>query len=254
MSQGRKLRILCLHGKMQNKDVFRKKLGRIPHKLRNLAELIIINAPYVLDQSLDTNADSDEAVSGRSWYLREFDGGPVITESLLESLDYIKDIWRRCGPFDGILGFSMGGTMAGLLASGWTTNIDRKTPNNLHTHKELFDSEYSSLIGLRFVMCAGAVDIPSQLDSLYLETQGHQLQISPNIKSLHIAGKSDTSVPISSSLALAQRFNSPVIVQHEEGHHIPMKAPILSEIVKFVDSISDSTIDDASQCNISHID
>ena len=44
-----KLNILCLHGKSQNKEVFRTRLGRIPHKCKDVANFYCdVEAPHDL--------------------------------------------------------------------------------------------------------------------------------------------------------------------------------------------------------------
>lgn len=46
---GEKLNILCLHGKSQNKEVFRTRLGRIPHKCKDVAVFYCdVEAPHDL--------------------------------------------------------------------------------------------------------------------------------------------------------------------------------------------------------------
>jgi hypothetical protein len=43
------LNVLCLHGKSQNKDVFRTRIGRIPHKCKHAAIFILdVEAPHFL--------------------------------------------------------------------------------------------------------------------------------------------------------------------------------------------------------------
>ncbi len=76
------LKILCLHGKQQNKTVFRTKLGRIPPKLKNCAVLTIVDAPLTCTPSaIDTNLVDDSNVeesedserddsAQRTWYHR----------------------------------------------------------------------------------------------------------------------------------------------------------------------------------------
>ena len=216
-----KLRILCLHGKQQNKEVFRTKLGRIPHKLRNIAELTIVDAPHVLD----TESTSD--LIARTWFYRDSDNN-VDVNSLLNSMEYLRKTWNELGPFDGVLGFSMGGTVASFLAG----HLCRSSDKDNHSAVEAFP-------GLRFVICAGAVDIHPQLESSIEALQLPLLcpfKIPPEIASLHIAGSADTAVPIASSIALSDRYNQAMFIQHEQGHHIPMKAPILQVIVDFVSS------------------
>lgn len=222
-----KLRILCLHGKQQNREVFRAKLGKIPRKLKDVAELTVLDAPFILeDQSTPDNL-------ARTWFNREINGGPIDVVSLASALDGLATTWREQGPFDGILGFSMGGTMASIMASATCPVSESEGAAVIGSlDKPLFP-------GIRFIICAGAVDIPKEfaatLDQSHLPVK-FPLAIPTHIQSLHIAGTGDTAVPISSSMALAARFTHSKFVEHGEGHHIPMKTPIIQAIDEFVKS------------------
>lgn len=221
----RKLKILCLHGKQQNKEIFRTKLGRIPHKLKHFAELTVIDAPFILEEL------STPEVSARTWFYREPEINEINTESLKSSISMLQQTWFESGPFDGVLGFSMGGTMAAVMsASVLPSQPDGITVEPIENDEQLFP-------GLKFVICAGAVDIPAYLEAA-IPTVGlplrYPLTVPERIQSLHIAGKADTSVPIESSVALASRFKEALFVEHEQGHHIPMKAVVLQAIVDFV--------------------
>ena len=228
-----KLRILCLHGKQQNKDVFRAKLGKIPRKLKDVAEFTVIDAPFILeDQS------TPEQIA-RTWFYREVNGGPIDVHSLRGGLDSLVSTWNDIGPFDGVFGFSMGGTMASIMASA-TCPVDlaRHVAEPINTNNvDETESESPLFPGLRFVICAGAVDIPKEfavtLDQSELPVK-LPLLIPAHIQSLHIAGSGDTAVPISSSRGLAGRFTDAKFVEHAEGHHIPMKTPIIQAIEEFV--------------------
>ena len=232
-----KLRILCIHGKQQNKDVFRAKLGKIPRKLKDVAEFTVIDAPFILeDQS------TPEQVA-RTWFYREVNGGPIDVHSLRGGLDSLVSTWNDIGPFDGVFGFSMGGTMASIMASA-TCSVDlaRQVAESINTNNvdetaQPSESERPLFPGLRFVICAGAVDIPKEfaatLDQSELPVK-FPLLIPTHIHSLHIAGSGDTAVPISSSRGLAGRFTDAKFVEHAEGHHIPMKTPIIQAIEEFV--------------------
>eukprot|EP01032_Pedospumella_encystans_P008054 gene8054-9601_t len=204
-----KLRILCLHGKQQNKDVFRAKLGKIPRKLKDVAEFTVIDAPFILeDQS------TPEQVA-RTWFNREVNGGPIDVHSLRGGLDSLVSTWNDIGPFDGVFGFSMGGTMASIMASA-TCPIDLArqvaepiNTNNVDETAQPSESEKPLFPGLRFVICAGAVDIPKEFAATLDQSE------------LPVRG-------------LAGRFTDAKFVEHAEGHHIPMKTPIIQAIEEFV--------------------
>jgi alpha/beta superfamily hydrolase len=223
-----KLKILCLHGKQQNKEIFRTKLGRLPHKLRNLADFTIIDAPHILEEI------STEDVTARTWFYREPEGNNVNIGSLLTAVQQLQQTWTESGPYDGVLGFSMGGTMASLMAG----SCNRLSPITTDASDGAMSSAGQTLFpGLRFVICAGAVDIHPSLENIIEQHQlpfQYPFKIPAEIASLHIAGTADTAVPIASSIALSQRYQQPVFIEHEQGHHIPMKAHILAGIVDFV--------------------
>jgi alpha/beta superfamily hydrolase len=226
-----KLKILCLHGKTQNKEVFRTKLGRIPHKLRHVAELTIIDAPHILE------ADSSPESTARTWFYRHPETNYVNVDSLLHTFRELQQTWKELGPFDGILGFSMGGTIASFMAGSVGDRDalccdDRFAVTDSNRADSLFP-------GLKFVVCAGAVDIHPQLESVIAELGlplRHPFKIPAEVQSLHITGTADTSVPIQSSLALSQRFTDAQFIEHDQGHHIPSKAHVVGGIVEFVTS------------------
>lgn len=216
-------KILCLHGKQQNKQIFRTKLGRIPPKLKSLATLTIVDAPFDCEASpssasFDADDASDSAPSaqspqpesiGKTWFVRG-PSGAIDEESLQRSISHLESVWREEGPFDGLLGFSMGGTLAAVISS---------------------ENYASRFPGLQFLVCIGAPDVPEVLDRLSLPA---------TLRSLHIAGESDTSVPAASSLALSRRFSAAEVCLHPQGHCIPMKAENVAWITQFVQKSSSS--------------
>ncbi len=196
------LKILCLHGKQQNKEVLRTRLGNIPKKLKKIAQLTIIDSPH-------SDGFIGDNVPVRTWFERD-DEGNINGESLEVSIAEIKRVWTESGPFDGILGFSMGGTLAALLSS--------------QEYKESFTS-------LRFGIYIGAPNVPPKM---LLAAQKEEIRFSETFPSLHIAGKTDAVVSIESSRALSTRFTNPVWIEHEQGHCIPMKAEMMNHILTFV--------------------
>lgn len=210
-------RILCLHGKQQNKSTFRTKLGRLPSKLKNLATFTIIDAPFDCDMSFSSTPDPPETTAeavhlesiGKTWYHRD-ENGEVNRKSLEHTLNYLQDIWRTDGPFDGIFGFSMGGTVAALMCS-----------------KQYIDH----FSGVQFIICVGSPHVSPILDDC---------TISSDIISLHIAGDADIVVSKERSIMLANLFCNPVVHIHPLGHCVPMKAEYLTWFSAFVEGFSRS--------------
>ena len=110
--------------------------------------------------------------------------------------------------FDGVFGFSQGAALAGLLAA-------------------VQDGEPSSPLGFEFaVMVGGFTSFEPQHAALF----GRKL----TVPSVHVAGTADSIVPISDSLALAERFADPVVLEHPGGHVIPTDRELTARIAQFV--------------------
>jgi Serine hydrolase (FSH1) len=94
--------------------------------------------------------------------------------------------------------------------------------------------------GLKFVILAGAPNIEdlhfpaSKKFSTMACSATTQAKLS--IRSLHFAGLSDAVVLTESSSALASRFESPLYIEHPQGHCIPTKPHFISIISEFLES------------------
>lgn len=215
------LRILCLHGKQQNADVFRTRLGRLPYKCRNSTlEFDIVEAPHSLPL-LEGNT-----LSYKTWFYHDHNldnpSGMSLNDSIEISLNHLEQKWldklNVDGGYDGILGFSQGGTMAAIL----TNQLDR------------FE-------GIRFVICLGSPDHPAIIGT-------------DAIASLHMAGKTDNIVSMETSRNLALKFSSQLI-EHEQGHCIPSRAAdvaVISEFLMLQSRRSNLVVLPASQIRSSH--
>lgn len=109
--------------------------------------------------------------------------------------------------YDGILGFSQGAAMTAIMAS-------------LANQKE---------VDLKLVIMIGG--FTPRADALQpLFSPAHKICI----PSLHVMGKDDTIVEMSRSLALAEIFLNPVIVEHPGKHFIPISSPFSQAYKAFV--------------------
>ncbi|KAJ1970289.1 hypothetical protein IWQ62_000016 [Dispira parvispora] len=119
-----KLRILCLHGYAQNADIFRVKTGATRKNLRAVADLIYVNGPHKVEYPEPGNIEErqaverarEAAVEQRAWFRVSDDHPHRHIYGLQEGLDTIRDTIEKEGPFDGIMGFSQGAAMAGIVA------------------------------------------------------------------------------------------------------------------------------------------
>jgi pimeloyl-ACP methyl ester carboxylesterase len=109
---------------------------------------------------------------------------------------------------DGVFGFSQGAALAGLLAA-------------------VQDSQMSSPLGFEFaIMVGGFTSVEPRHAALF----GRKL----SLPSVHVAGTSDGIVPIRDSLALAERFADPVVLEHGGGHVIPSDRELTARIAQFI--------------------
>ena len=141
-------RILCLHGFRQTAKNFQSRTAALRKRLKNVAELVFIDAPHTLPYSnkdstkddKDEKEEEEEAASEhryprKGWLLipeqyNSNDNAVQQNTSLFDSTQYQKQTcgWRETietiartleekGPFAGCLGFSQGAAVAAVLAA-----------------------------------------------------------------------------------------------------------------------------------------
>lgn len=195
------MKVLVLHGKQQNAEVFRGRCNKLTSRAvrdKMVTKFYFHDAPHCLPLK-----DGDQ-VPMRTWYLRNRDGS-IEQGSFDQTVSELEEVWRTQGPFEGILGFSMGGAMASIIAS-----MPAKFPN------------------LAFVLIAGAPDIDQKF------------VIPANVLSLHLIGLDDRTVLPKSSHSLANKYHGPLVTEHELGHCLPMKANHLQLMMEFLQDMRQS--------------
>ncbi|KAK1582036.1 hypothetical protein Q3G72_011262 [Acer saccharum] len=112
----RKLRILCLHGFRQNASGFKGRTASLAKKLKNIAELVFIDAPHELSFIYQPSNASSPLQSCPPPLIRELQKEQQ-TDGFDVSLSYLKTVFSQQGPLDGILGFSQGAAMAASICA-----------------------------------------------------------------------------------------------------------------------------------------
>ncbi|KAF3957094.1 hypothetical protein CMV_017856 [Castanea mollissima] len=240
----RKLRILCLHGFRQNASSFKGRTASLAKKLKNIVELVFVDAPHELPfiyQPCITESHGECAssslqqshppsqncrkkfawlvapdfnVSGEvDWKIANGSFDPLQylqqTDGFDVSLAYLKSVFSQKGPFDGILGFSQGAAMAALVSA----------------QQERLKSE----MDFRFViLCSGFAIKLAEFECQAI-----------NCPSLHIFGSDhgkDRQIANQASRDLASLFDDgcSVIIEHDSGHIIPTRSPYIDEIRNFL--------------------
>lgn len=236
MSQNRKLKILCLHGYRQDADIFKDKMGGFRKSLKNIADLTFINAPFVIpaeeqSDAIYGNNIMREVVSsktGCSWWFnsenRTFHSKLKSKHAIgfQETMNLIHDVFKSVGPFDGILGFSQGASLASLICG-------------LKEHNEFpFDFHFAIIV-------AG-------FESL-VESHQYLYDKAITTESLHIVGENDTCIPKELSMGLAEKFQSPEVVCHDGGHLVPTQCDVRKQYKDFLEKMLEK-INKSSSSNV----
>ena len=107
-----KLRILALHGYGQSSESFRKKSGSLRKQVKSLADFHFVDALIKAPARVDSlNRDIDED-GGLGWWIWNADEEKVF--GWRESVTHVCEEIQKHGPFDGVLGFSQGASLAAL--------------------------------------------------------------------------------------------------------------------------------------------
>ncbi|KAI0008227.1 serine hydrolase FSH [Xylariaceae sp. FL0662B] len=99
------MRWLCLHGRGTSAEIFEMQTARIREALGQEHEFVFINGTVATEPDLGAEAVADEFFG----YVA-FD-----TEQDRKLCDCLVDLIHEQGPFNGIMGFSEGGTMAATI-------------------------------------------------------------------------------------------------------------------------------------------
>ena len=252
-SDGRKLKILCLHGYAQNAEFFRQRTGSIRKKLKSTCDFHFLNvgksyttqasstrladpirsathmcepclgqAPHEATASFlptDVNGDAGEGRGDqRGWWnaaeAAESPGQSKTYVGLEDSLALARQTLQEDGPFDGLLGFSQGATLGAILC--------------------LAPSSLPPLPPLRFaVLVSGFMPRDPALELLVGTADGRPPLRVP-LPSLHVMGENDQLVAATSSRRLSDCFAGATLHYHEGGHLVPSSADFRALLKDFV--------------------
>ena len=163
----------------------------------------------------------DKDYADASMALKEM---PMTYHGLDVSIEQIRDYLET--EVDGecsILGFSQGATFCHILS--------------ILAHQSI-QTDYADTSMLapfakikRAILVSGFSHMHQiPLASCLKETEIKEIQL----KSLHIYGEGDTSVPMRFSQNLASCFVNPEVYIHEKGHFIPHNKPLIDRVLQFL--------------------
>ena len=194
---GRPLKLLCLHGGDMSGDGFQVMTMAMAEELKPLVQLSFPTAPY------------SEQPPGTDKFLWMAKSGALSESTWADSLTYLKQYIAKHGPFDGVLGYSMGAcATACLLAS---------VPEDT----------------FRFAIVCGG----------YVPSTSPNIMRAPEAKrpfrtaSLHCQGRLDkimTGTGLSDVLMSYFDERSRELLRHPGGHDVPRDAQHLNSVAAFL--------------------
>nr|XP_020659196.1 esterase OVCA2 [Pogona vitticeps] len=216
------LRLLCLHGYRQNADSFRARTGALRKLLRGRAQLLAVDAPHAVvapTQPGGAAPGCPEADSRGWWFSNAREGTFDALEDssscrgLEESLEAVARALAEQGPVDGLLGFSQGAALVGILCA----------------LKQRGDPRFP----FGFAILIAGFSSRAASHRLY-----YQEPIA--VPSLHVLGETDRVIPAEMSRELASHFTEPVVLTHPGGHFVPASAPQKKAYLEFLDQFRKS--------------
>ncbi|CAE7434546.1 unnamed protein product [Symbiodinium necroappetens] len=118
---GPKLRILVLHSNRQNAGDFKRKTRGPLEPLEAVADLHYLDGPHVYTPMGEAHDSVGKlganAPKNRCWWNATDDPATMRYVGLEKTLEHVENCFHEHGPFDGVMGFSQGGCLAGLLAA-----------------------------------------------------------------------------------------------------------------------------------------
>ncbi|XP_061460785.1 esterase OVCA2 [Rhineura floridana] len=216
-STGEGLRLLCLHGYRQNAGSFRARTGALRKTLRGRVKLLYVDAPHAVvarPQPGEAASDPLEADSKGWWFSNPQEGTFHALEEassckgLEESLEAIAKAFVEQGPIHGLLGFSQGAALVGIVCALKQCGDPR------------FPFDFA-------IVVAGFKSRAASHRSYYREPI--------SMPSLHVLGETDRVIPAEMSRELASHFTEPLTLTHPGGHFIPASAPQKTAYLEFLD-------------------
>lgn len=217
LMENKKLRILCLHGYRQNKDVFREKLGQFRKNLKQHAEFYFISAPHVVaSKQNSTEVPSSGLTDERSWWFTSEDNSyqsRIKTDfciGLEDSLNLVTKVIAEEGPFDGILGFSQGAAFSAIICG-----LIEKDALPFKINFAIIVAGFKSLFDGHKELYSKSVTIPS----------------------LHVIGESDEVINNERSKELVSVFEDNTVLMHPGGHYVPASKDLKEKYINFLQHV-----------------
>lgn len=185
----------------------------------------------------------DEDIEAYGWWRRSNSANPPLYTGIEQGLTAVAKVLSEEGPFDGVIGFSQGaalaGMLAGLLEPGRKEVFAQFEKDQSEGAAGLpFPSAFEESSGfshppLKFALCYSGFRAPGPRYRGFYDNPSIQTPV------LHILGSLDAVVEESRSRALIDACvgNSEkdgLVIWHPGGHFLPSQRPFLDAAVRFI--------------------
>ena len=217
------LKILMLHGYRQSEGAFRERTGGLRKSLKSHVDFVFCEAPHLVPKLPEAATDESAAAINKGWWFSERNSSYDALErtscdlGFEQTLEYIESVFEAKGPFDGILGFSQGACLAGILCK-----IAESSSSS---------SKFNSIKFNFAIITAGFKSGQAQHNVYY------DLEEKIKMPTLHIFGETDKVIPAEMSAELVNYFIEPKVIRHSAGHLVPVNAEAKNNFIEFFSSI-----------------
>lgn len=226
-------------GAWQSGELFRAKASALEKLIQrafgpNGVDFVYPTGRFEFASTDDSSELRDQRGTYCWWQADNIDG---LYPGLMTGLESTASVLKDCGPFDGIIGFSQGGAMAGMVASLLEEN-----------RKEAF-ARFEAHGGMGYPDAFTSLDHPPlkfvvSISGYATSYPAYHAFYEPYIgtPSLHLLGSSDKVVGKAAPMRLIESCQSsnmetrPVVIWHPGGHCVPSGERDLDLVVEFIRS------------------
>ncbi|XP_011505754.1 PREDICTED: ovarian cancer-associated gene 2 protein homolog [Ceratosolen solmsi marchali] len=217
MSSELKLKVLAIHGYRQSDKIFSAKIGSMRKNFKKELDFTFIRAPHKIsytekysNEQTEVNLKFEDTNEYGWWFNTQNKTFKAVNSSDLcvgfdESLQLIEQIFKEQGPFDGLIGFSQGGSFVSILCA----------------------MQQLKIIPIEFqfaIIISGFISLCKPHEVFYKQKI--------NLPTLHVYGNSDQVIPTYKAKELCDLFIDKEVVLHEGGHYVPGSKHIYNNFIK----------------------
>lgn len=224
-----KLKILVLHSNRQTAQSFRNKTDKyLEKKIKHIADLTYCNAPKIYEPSGEIKQIIQQKEyshiynpenSNRVWWNASDDPKTMVYNGLEDSLKFIDSFFKN-EQYDGIIGFSQGGALAGIIAS---LVHDYKKGKEVPIQLENISKSLRFIVIISGFYCRDTREgfynrILENIPIAHLPENINVRKDLIDIPSFHVWGREDTLVNPWRSQKLSEAFRNKITHIHPSSH------------------------------------